>query len=295
MLFACSSDKPASTRANDSRSAVSGTTQRPGDAVDNATELEISPKEATRLTVLNISSTTIDLSHAKIEWLVNGVPLTTRVPAQFDGVDAAKGNTVQARVMMRDREVLSNKLQIMNTPPQISWIKIMPEVFKPGDTLSVEVAGKDVDGDTVSFLYEWTKNGETVGKENSIGTSLKRGDKVSVQITPYDGTDYGTPMSLHREIANWPPVILENTNRRFNGTEYIYQVKATDPDDDPLVYSLETPLDGMTIDPSTGLLKWIVPPDFTGVKNVTVVVADGHGGTAKYPLTITIHQPPAAR
>jgi Bacterial Ig domain len=294
MLFACSSDKPTSTGAIAPRSSVSGTAQTIGVAVGITSDLEISPKEATRKTILHLSSTSIDLSRARIEWLVNGVPLTTRVPTQFDGIDAAKGDTVQARVMIQDREVLSNNVQIMNTPPQITWIKLMPEIFKPGDTLGVNAAGKDVDGDEVSFLYEWTKNGEFAANESRIGTSLKRGDNVSVQITPYDGTDYGTPMSLHREIANWPPVIFENTNRSFNGAEYVYQVKASDPDDDPLVYSLEIPLDGMTIDSSTGLFKWIVPPDFTGVKNVTVVVADGHGGTAKYSLTITIHQQPAA-
>jgi hypothetical protein len=290
MQCACSSDRPASIGAGGPGNALTGTTQRPGDTVGKATDLKISPVEATRQTILNLSSPTIDLAHARIIWLVNGIPSTTSVSTQFDGINAAKGDSVQARVVIGDRDVLSNEVQIMNTPPQISRIKIMPEKVNPGDTLSVDVAGKDVDGDEVSFQYEWTKNGEIVGTESNIGIPLKRGDNVSVRITPFDGTDYGAPMSLHREIANWPPVIFESTNRSFNGTEYVYQVKALDPDDDPLVYSLETPSDGMTIDPSTGLLKWKVPPDFKGERNVTVVVADGHGGTARYALTITIHQ-----
>lgn len=295
LFLACSSDKPASTGAkgpSEVRSGVSETLHRPGAAVDKPYALEITPIEATRKSILNLSSTGFDLSRAKIEWLVNGRPITTRVPAQFDGADATKGSTVQAKAMIQGQEVSSNIVKIVNTPPEISGIKLMPEVLKPGDTLGVEVNGEDADGDEVSFLYEWTKNGETVGKGSSIGTPLKRGDKVSARITPYDGTDYGTPVFLRKEIANWPPVIFEHKDFTFDGTEYTYQVKASDPDDDPLVYSLEAPLNGMTIHPSTGLLQWVVPPDFKGDKNVTVVVADGHGGIARYTLKITIQQQP---
>lgn len=294
LLLACSSDKPALTAAKGSLEAGNGVLQQSGAAVDRPYALEITPKEATRTSLLNLTSSGFDLSRARIEWLVNGRPLTTSMPTQFEGANAAKGDIVQARVMMQDREVVSNTVVIMNSPSRISWVKLMPEVFKPGDRLHVEVKGEDIDQDVVSFLYEWTKNGEIVGKESSIGMPLKRGDKVTAQITPYDGTDYGTPISLQREIANWPPVIFEHTDRSFNGTEYAYQVKASDPDDDPLAYSLEAPLDGMTVDSSTGLLKWIVPPDFNGDQNVTVVVADGHGGTARYTLKITILQQPSS-
>jgi len=291
LLFACSSDKPASTGAkgpSEGRSDFSGTLQQPGAAVNDTYALEITPKEATRKSTLNLSSTGFDLSRAKIEWLVNGRPFTTRVPTQFDGADVVKGATVQVKVIMQDRAVTSNSVQLMNAPPAISGIKLMPEVFKPGDTLSIEVKGEDIDEDAVSFLYEWIKNGESAGKGSSIGTPLKRGDKISVRITPYDGTDYGNPVVLEREIRNMPPMIVEHKDFSFDDTMYSYQVKAMDPDGDTLAYSLESPPDGMSIDPSTGLLKWVVPKEFKGKKDVSIAVSDGHGGTAKYSIAITI-------
>jgi len=291
LLFACSSDKPDLIGAkgpSGARSDVSGTLQQPGAAVDKAYALEITPKAATRKTILNLKSTGFDLSRAQIEWLVNGRPLTSHVPTQFDGADAAKGATIQAKVMMQDREVVSNNVQIMNSPPEIRGIKLMPEVFNPGDTLSVDVQGEDIDGDAISFLYEWTKNGETAGKGSSIGTPLKRGDNISVRITPYDGTDYGNPVVLNREIRNLPPMIVEHKDFSFDDTTYTYQVKATDPDGDTLAYSLESPPDGVTIDPSTGLLKWVVPKEFKGKKDVSIAVSDGNGGIAKYSITISI-------
>jgi hypothetical protein len=288
-LFACSSDKPNLTGAKGGagvRSDVSGTLQQPG--VDKTYALEITPKEATRKSILKLSSTGFDLSRTKIEWQVNGRPFTTQVPTQFDGADAAKGVTVQAKAMMQDQEVASNNVQIMNCPPEISRIKLMPEVFKPGDTLSVDVQGEDIDGDAISFLYEWTKNGETAGKGNRIGMPVKRGDNISVRVIPYDGTDYGNPIVLNREIRNLPPMIVEHQDFSFDDTTYTYQVKATDPDGDKLVYALESPPDGITIDPSTGLLKWVVPKEFKGKKDVLITVSDGNGGTAKYSLTISI-------
>jgi hypothetical protein len=289
LFFACSSDKPDLPGAkgpSGARSDVSGTLQQPG--VDKAYALEITPQEATRKSILNLRSTGFDLSRAQIEWSVNGRPFTTRVPAQFDGADAEKGATVQAKVMLQDREVASNNVRIINSPPEITRIKLMPEVFKPGDTLSVDVQGEDLDGDAISFLYEWTRNGETAGKGSSIGMTVKRGDKVSVRITPYDGTDYGNPMVFNREIGNMPPMIVEHKDFSFDDTTYSYQVKATDPDGDTLAYSLESPPDGMTIDPSTGLLKWVVPKEFKGKKDVAIAVNDGNGGTAKYSMAITI-------
>ena len=291
LFFACSSDKPVSTGAkgtSGARSDFSGMLQNPGAVVNDTYALEITPKEATRKSTLNLSSTGFDLSGAKIEWLVNGRPFTTRVPTQFDGADVAKGAIIQAKVMMQGREVASNSVQLLNAPPAISGIKLMPEVFKPGDTLSVEVKGEDIDEDEVSFLYEWTKDGESAGKGSSIGANLKRGDKVSVRITPYDGMDYGNPVVLEREIRNMPPMIVEHKDFSFDGTMYTYQVKAMDPDGDTLAYSLESPQDGMKIDPSTGLLKWVVPKEFKGKKDVSIAVSDGNGGTAKYSMAITI-------
>ena len=37
-----------------------------------------------------------------------------------------------------------------------------------------------------------------------------------------------------------PPVIIEDKAFIFNGKRFLYQVKASDPDNDPLTYSLKT-------------------------------------------------------
>jgi len=174
-----------------------------------------------------------------------------------------------------------------NNPPVLGKVKIMPEVFRPGDRLYIDTTGSDVDGDDVTILYEWTLNGEPAGESREIGAEIKRGDRISAKITPYDGAAYGSPVTINREIGNMPPVITEDKSFVFDGKTYTYQIKASDPDGDKLTYSLKTAPDGMTID-SSGLIRWDVPSDFKGKVTATVSVLDNKGGEASMTFDVKI-------
>jgi hypothetical protein len=250
--------------------------------------LEIAPKNATRASILQLIPRGFDLSDAKIEWLVNDRPFTTLVPTQFVGAEAEKGAAIQARATVREKEVLSDIVHIVNTPPEIVGSKFIPDVVKQGDALGIDAVGNDVDGDSITILYEWTLNGAPAGKGQSIEGTLKRGDKITVRVTPYDGEAYGRGVFLNREIANWPPVFVEHKEFSFDGSVYTYQAKATDSDGDPLTFTLASAQAGMTIDPSTGVLTWKVPPDFKGKTSVMLIVSDGHGGRGSYTVEIAI-------
>jgi len=297
LFFACTSGQPTAPGSKGSQGAgsgASGSAQQPGTLAGGAYSLELTPKEATRKSTLSLQSVGFKLSDAKVEWLVNGMPFTTLAPTEFIGSDAEKGAEIQAKASIQGREVLSNTVKIMNAPPELTRVKILPEVFKPGDTLSIEAAGNDVDGDRVAVRCEWTRNGEPAGNGESIEGGLKRGDKISVKVTPYDGDAYGSSIVLNREIRNMPPVIVDHKDFTFDGTVYSYQVKASDPDGDTLTYALQSPKADMTIDSATGVLKWAVPKEFAGKKSASVVVRDGNGGTANYSIEIDIQSRPSS-
>jgi len=275
LYSSCSSEKPSTTV--------------PERGVEAAYVLEIVPKEATRNLTLQLVSRGFELSGAKIEWLLDNRPFTTLVPTQFIGVDAAKGSAIQAKATILGREVLSNVVQIVNTPPEIINVKLLPEIIKSGDTMGIDAVGHDIDGDNITMQYEWTRNGQPAGRGQSIEGGLKRGDKIEIRLTPYDGEVYGRSVILNREIGNWPPVIIKHNEFKFDKNVYSYQVKATDPDGDELTFSLASEQEGVKIDPATGLLIWVVPSDFKGKKSVTIVVKDGHGGITDYGLNLTIN------
>jgi hypothetical protein len=183
---------------------------------------------------------------------------------------------------------MSNIIEIKNAPPEIKRVKILPEIFKPGDTLSVDVSGNDADGDEVTIIYEWTKNGEPAGNGKRLEVPVTRGDKISVSITPFDGDVNGPAVILKREIGNMPPMIIEDRKFWFDGNIYKHQIKATDPDGDVLTYSLKVAPTGMTINSSTGLIQWNAPQDLNKKIPITVSVTDGNGGEASQSFTLDI-------
>jgi hypothetical protein len=289
-LVSCTTEKQAGGR----KTTGSGTKEevrQAGAAAERTTfGLEITPKNAARNAVLSLSPSGFALADAQVEWYVNNSLFETEFPHLLPASGLDKGDTVQARALVSGSEVLSAPVTIMNTPPELARVELLPATVKPEDPLRIVAEGKDLDDDEVSFVYEWTRNGEPAGTGSVIEGLLKSGDKVVVKITPFDGEDYGFAFYLKREIGNAPPVIADKTEFTFNGTDCSYRIEASDPDGDLLRYSLENAPAGMTIDPATGRIQWAVPPDFKGVVEVTAVVDDGRGGTARCAQKITINE-----
>lgn len=290
LLFSCTAEKSDSIN---NRKLSDAANRGASDGMQRGTTegsyaLDIISSEFTRNSILILKARGFDLSEATIVWMINGRVATDSARAQLKASEAKRGDEVQAKAILRTQEVLSNVVKIRNAPPEVESVKFLPEAIKPGETMSIEPVGTDADGDVVTFLYEWTLNGEPAGKGKSIERPVKRHDNISVKITPFDGQDYGSPVVIQREIRNLPPVIIDHKEFSFDGKIYTYQVRASDPDGDTLTYSLESASNEMTIDSANGLLTWIVPTEFKGKKNVSIIVSDGHGGTAHYNLGITI-------
>ncbi|GAB6192614.1 NHL domain-containing protein [Desulfocastanea catecholica] len=92
------------------------------------------------------------------------------------------------------------------------------------------------------------------------------------------------------------PVITSNpVTYAYWDTPYTYQVKATDPDNDPLFYELEKAPAGMTIDPSTGLVQWKPSGIQSGWYQATVKVTDGRCGETTQNLSVHVYSQPTAQ
>jgi hypothetical protein len=177
-----------------------------------------------------------------------------------------------------------------NAPPEIRSVKFVPEVFRPGDSLGVEVSGSDPDSDEVTFEYAWEKNGLPAGKGSRVEGALRRNDEIAVTITPFDGKVRGRPLTLRRKVRNVPPSIEGAREARMVGDVYSCRILAKDGDGDPLTYVLKKAPKGMSIQGSTGTIRWEVPAEVEGKVPVTVSVADGNGGEATYAMVVTIQK-----
>lgn len=187
-------------------------------------------------------------------------------------------------------------VSVRNSPPEVRGVQFVGGDGMPGNTLGVETEGSDADGDPVQFEIAWRKNGQPAGNGNRLTAPVQRGDKVDVTIIPFDGKERGKSATLSRKIMNTPPAIEGQEQFQLKDNIATFHVRASDADGDPLVYSLKDAPAGMTIDRSTGFVRWASTPGTTGKIPFSVTVSDGSGGetTARFTVTISEESAPGA-
>ena len=188
----------------------------------------------------------------------------------------------------------ASEIAVRNTPPEIRSVRFIHADIKAGTGLAVEVEGNDADGDAVQFEIAWQKNGQPAGTGNHLAAPVKRGDKVSVTVTPFDGKEQGKSATLSREIINTPPAIEGQEQFQVTDNAVTFQIRASDADGDPLMYSLKDAPAGMSIDRKTGWVRWVTSPGTPGKVPFTVIVSDGSGGESTARFTVTVAEQPSS-
>ncbi len=222
------------------------------------------------------------------QWIVNGTPLEAQTGPSLAPDLVKRGDRVSVEVVpisVRGRGVsyTSDEVRVVNTPPEVTQLKVEPFPPKIGDRLITRTEDNDVDGDSVTYTFLWLRNNEEVvsdGEEGTLDTTgFKRGDEIVLEVTPHDGTAPGQPLTSDPiVIANSPPEITSKPPTRFPRGQYVYAVTARDPDGDPVTYGLETAPAGMAIDPKTGRLEWKLTNASKGTHQVRVTASDGQEG-----------------
>ena len=241
----------------------------------------------------------------RYQWLANGSPVEGQTNATLALGSLKRGDRVSLELVPTDARGLdgatyrTNELVVGNTPPVARNVTIEPAVAKPGDTLRAAIDGSDPDGDPIQYLVEWWVNGQSTGtptkeqEQRTLATeNLKRGDMVVVGVTPYDASSRGRfAVSEPLILLNRPPVITSSPTAP-TVRAYVYAVTATDPDNDPLTFKLDTAPSDMTIERSTGRIAWQIPVNLREPQQVRVSVDDGNEGQAFQEFTIS---PPPSR
>jgi hypothetical protein len=281
-LFHCS-EYPAETEILQvNQSAV--TSEIP----DEDADIIISPVNATARTIITLRTNNRSIEGGKINWYVNDGKVFLSTGYRFIPDKLKKGDIIQATIEDGDKAYHSNKVTLKNTPPVIRKARLLPAMPGALSMLTINIKTDDADGDHISHKYRWTINGTFAGEDNYLDTQLKRDDLVMVEVTPYDGEEYGRSITLEKRIFNSLPVVSESTPA-YDGKLYTYQIAATDPDNDSLTFKLEEGPEGMTINPSSGIITWEVSPENEGIHELKVLISDNHGGKILVPVTATIY------
>ncbi len=129
----------------------------------------------------------------------------------------------------------------VNTPPLNPVVSISPDPANTNDSLTVVASGStDIDGDTVTYSYEWYQNSTVT---SFTGTSIASSetsfnDVWTVRVTPNDGYIDGDYTESSITISNSIPVISAVTiipnNNVYNDSTVLCSATANDDDDGPL-------------------------------------------------------------
>lgn len=238
-----------------------------------------------------------DLITYQYRWVKNDEDIVGENQPSLKRGNFRKGDLIRVRVTPSDAKVtgtpfLSSPVKIHNAPPVIQEVWIEPKVVCVSDNLKAIVKSSDPDGDFIYYNYQWEKNGSVLSderKETLEKGQFKKGDSIVVIVTPDDREVLGTPKrSEPLLISNSPPHILSSPPASVEKRTYIYQVKANDPDNDPITFTLKSCPQGMEIDKKTGLIKWEIRKEDKGNHSVEIEVSDVEGAKSKQRYTLTI-------
>ena len=193
-------------------------------------------------------------------------------------------------------DIYSNDKEIENRPPKIKSIKIETITSNPRDGFRADIVSEDPDGDEVGYIYQWKLNDEEIfgATEDTLEwhDDFHKGDKITIEVIPYDDNAEGVWKSEGSiTIPDSPPVITSTPENAVTGNSFNYEVKANDPDGDPLTFSLKNAPQGMSIDPSSGSIDWEFTDNDAGDYSMEIIVKDPDGAYAVQNVSFSIKKP----
>jgi hypothetical protein len=231
------------------------------------------------------------------QWIKNDNEISGENRETLKSGNFKKGDFIQVRVIPSNGKVdgqsfLSDPVKISNTPPVVGEVRIEPKLPYANSDLKAFVKSSDSDGDSINYLYKWEKNGITLSEEDTgilEANRFKKGDSITVTVTPNDGEASGKPKRSEAIlIANGLPIIVSSPPTNLKGNIYTYQVKAEDPDSDPIIFTLKTGPKGMNLDKETGLLRWEIREGDQGAQLIEIEASDSEGAKSFQRYTLDI-------
>ena len=199
------------------------------------------------------------------------------------------------------------------------FTSIAPEIARPqvGKTFQYQAKAIDLDGDTITYqiipnttkpvtpnsaqidsttgLITWTPTNPGGAFQWIYANDIEPW-QILIKATDNKGGEAYQQLNLIVDpaTANRAPTITSTPRTSTKlGNTYFYKIEATDPDGDPLTYTLNSAPTGMTID--KGNISWTPNPNQFGNNNITVKVSDNQGGSSTQTFNINVTNIPINR
>jgi len=184
-----------------------------------------------------------------------------------------------------------------NVAPVISGTP--PTSIQPGQAYDFRPVASDANGDRLRFSASatprWARFDGKTGRLYGTPTSRDLGKSQDIIISVSDGKFTASLPRFTLQVAgNAAPTISGVPGTSARETElYGFVPAASDPDGDPLKFSIANKPAWATFTASTGLLSGIPPVGSASTySNITISVTDGHTSSALAPFSITVNRAP---
>jgi large repetitive protein len=240
-------------------------------------------------------------SHGSLKGMAGASPKVSYTPAEnFSGTDSF---TFKVSDKTAESAVATALITIeaVNSSPTAEDDNAETKEDTKISSIDVLKNDTDVDNDRLKVTsVTQGKNGSvSINKDNTLSYNPNENfygaDAFTYTISDGNGGTDTAAVKIKVEAVNdKPKFISKPVTKATVGEEYLYDVDAADPDIlDTLVYSLTIKPMGMTIDKSTGLIKWTPNETQPGMNDVAVRVEDGGKNPASdtQPFTIKVALP----
>jgi len=190
-----------------------------------------------------------------------------------------------------------------NTAPVVDSVVIDQAAPRTNDVLTATVTAHDIDGDPLTFTYQWTRNGTNIS--DATGSTLdlsgaghgNKGDQIALRVVASDGDLPSAPVtSAAVTIVNSEPVFAQDLGNRTDteGAVILVSAGATDADGDALTYGITNAPGGIAVNPSTGTVSGTIAAGASAGSPYSTVVTVGDGPLvdASDSFTWTVNAPP---
>ncbi|SOB76055.1 PKD domain-containing protein [Marinobacter sp. LV10R510-11A] len=217
--------------------------------------------------------------------------LLTWVP----GISDAGANRVTIQVVDQDGASATQSFSLqVNTGNQNPVIESNPPTStRAGQPYNYAVSATDADGDSLTYSLTQAPAGMVISAAGQVSwtPTEEQAGAYGVAIRVMDGNGGGTSQSFMLEVSSSnaaPSIVSSSLSPAVVGEVYQYAVVATDPEGQPLTYTLVSAPGGMTINESTGHVEWLPSKGQVGSHPVAIRVEDSAGASVTQSFTLTV-------
>ena len=229
--------------------------------------------------------------------LLSGTPGALNVGAHANIVITVSDGAASATLPAFSITVIAS-----NNPPVISGAP--PTTVEAGQAYAFLPSATDPDGQTLTFSVanrpSWASFNTTTGRLSGIPTAAQAGSYANVSISVSDGVAQASlpPFTILVSAPNQPPVISGSPATSVSvGQAYTFTPTASDPEGQPLTFSIANRPSWASFNTSTGRLSGTPAAGNAGsYAGIVISVSDGSVSAALPSFTLTVqaaaNQPP---